>query len=107
MSNTVSSQWGDTAAITLLCFNEGPLLLWVAVISRDKVFNIVVVGFPTVELGLFLEVLVFLDVLMGIGLLSSAIRFFLRLESLFALRLIHGWLNLVEVILVGTLSVMA
>ena len=38
---------------------------------KDHSFFIVVVGFPTVELDLFLEVLVFLNVLVEIGLLSS------------------------------------
>ena len=72
MGDTIFSQWGDTTAVTFLCFNKGPQLLWVTVFSRDKVFNVVVVGLPTMELGLFLEFLVFLFVLMGVGLLQGS-----------------------------------
>ena len=52
-------------------------LLRVAIFSRDNVFNIVVVGISAVKLGLLLKILVLLNVVASIGLLGSAIVFFL------------------------------
>ena len=76
MGDTVFSQSGDTTTDAFVCFNKGTQLLKVDVFSRDKVSNVIIVGCPTMEQGLFLEVLVFLRVLFGVGLLSSAIGFF-------------------------------
>ena len=77
VGNSITSQWGDSTTITFLGFYKGPKLLGVAIFTRDNVFNIIVVGFPAVELGLLLKILVLLHVLARIGLLGSAIGFFL------------------------------
>ena len=84
VGNVISSQWGDSATITFLGFYKRSKLLRVAIFSRDNVFNIVVVGFPAVKLGLLLKNLVLLNVLASIGLLGSAIGFFSSVWRVFS-----------------------